>query len=91
MPSAQREKVVTYTGRIRELDKDKRSFELREIEEASVEMQRFTFDEELAEDVLDAFHENLRVIAVGTPYPITNVAQLAALTKLETNTGEDVS
>lgn len=77
--------AVEFTGRIRQLDKDKRSFELREINIPGIDMQRFTFDEELAEDVEDAFHENWLVDVVGTPYPIASVAKLAAITKADSS------
>ncbi len=45
--------LVNVEGRVRELDKDRLSFELREIQ-GPVKTQRFVFGEELLEDVFQA-------------------------------------
>ena len=50
--------LVDLEGRIRELDKDRLSFELREIGVTS-QTQRFVFDEELLEDVFQALQDDV--------------------------------
>ena len=55
--------IIQMIGRIRELDKDRFSFELREIE--GQQPRKFLFDEDLLEDVLQAYQENYRVLVVG--------------------------
>jgi len=65
--------LVDLEGRIRELDKDRRSFELREIPGAT-QAQRFAFDENLQEDVFEAFREDLRVRVSGRKSPVKRTA-----------------
>ncbi|MSR58061.1 MAG: hypothetical protein EXS05_10340 [Planctomycetaceae bacterium] len=63
--------AVDVEGRIRELDKDRLSFELREIEGAR-RTQRFVFDEDLLDDVVQAFQDDARVRVAGQPVPVKN-------------------
>jgi hypothetical protein len=72
--------LVDLEGRIRELDKDRLSFELREID-GSLQTQRFVFDEELLEDVFQAFEEDVRVRVAGRTFPVRNVAYALALSR----------
>lgn len=72
--------LVDLVGRIRELDKDRFSFELREIEGPLPE-QKFVFDQELAEDVFNAFHDEILVRVAGKTFPVRNVAYAIAVTK----------
>jgi hypothetical protein len=78
--------LVSLEGRIRELDKDRLSFELREIEGA-VKTQRFIFDRELLEQVFLAFEDEVRVRVAGRTNTIKNVAQALALSRLNGETG----
>lgn len=72
---------VDLVGRIRELDKDRLSFELREIPGA-VQVQRFVFDEELLEEVFQAFQEDVRVQVAGRTFPVKNLAYALALSRV---------
>lgn len=74
---------VDLVGRIRELDKDRLSFELREIE-GPTPTQRFVFDEELLEEVFQAFQDDVRVQVVGRTFPVKNLAYALALSKVST-------
>ena len=71
---------VDLEGRIRVLDKDRLSFELREISGTS-NIQRFVFDEELLEEVFQAFQDDLRVKIVGRTFPVKNLAYALALSR----------
>jgi len=73
--------LVDLEGRIRELDKDRRSFELREIPGATP-TQRFDFDEGLLDDVVEAFREDVRVRVAGRTLPVKNVAHALALSRV---------
>ena len=77
--------LVDLVGRIRELDKDRLSFELREIE-GLPGVQKFVFDEELLEDVFQAFQEDRRVRVAGRTYPVKNLAFALALSNAMTST-----
>lgn len=70
--------VVDLEGRIRELDRDRLSFELREINGTPV-IQKFVFDEQLLEDVFRAMQEGSRVRVAGQTYPPKNLAYALAL------------
>jgi hypothetical protein len=59
---------VELVGRVRELDKDRLSFELREIA-GPIPWQRFVFDEELLDDVFQALQENSWVRVAGQAFP----------------------
>lgn len=73
--------LVDMEGRIRELDKDRRSFELREIP-GTTQAQRFAFDEELQNDVFEAFREDVWVRVSGRTFPVKNIAHALALSKV---------
>ena len=81
--------LVDVVGRIRELDKDRLSFELREIEPSS-QMQRFVFDEELLDDVFEAFQNDVRMRVAGRTFPVKNVAYALALSKAVGNAPDDL-
>jgi hypothetical protein len=72
--------LVDVEGRVRELDKDRLSFELREIR-GLVKSQRFVFGEELLEDVFQAFQKDVRVRVAGRTFPVKNVAYALALSR----------
>jgi hypothetical protein len=73
-------KLLQLEGRIRELDKDRLSFELREIDGPS-QTQRFVFDEELLEEVFQSFEANVRVLVAGRTFPVKNLAYAYALSR----------
>lgn len=77
--------LVDLEGRIRELDKDRLSFELREIEGTS-QTQKFVFDEQLLEEVFQAFQENVRVQVAGRTFPVKNLAYALALSRVTPTT-----
>ncbi len=70
--------LIDVEGRVRELDKDRLSFELREIQ-GPVKTQRFVFGAELLEDVFHAFQKDRRVRVAGRTLPVKNVAYALAL------------
>ena len=72
---------VDLEGRIRELDKDRLSFELREIT-GTTQYQRFVFDEELLEEVFQAFQDDVRVKVAGRTFPVKNLAYALALSRV---------
>jgi hypothetical protein len=72
---------VDLAGRIRELDKDRLSFELREVAGKS-QFQRFVFDEELLEEVFQAFQDDVRVKVTGKTFPVKNLAYALALSRV---------
>ena len=72
--------LLQLEGRIRELDKDRLSFELREIDGPS-QTQRFVFDEELLEEVFQSFEANVRVLVAGRTFPVKNLAHAYALSR----------
>ena len=72
--------LVDLEGRIRELDMDRLSFELREINGTPSE-QRFVFDEELLDDVFDAANSRSRVQVAGRTFPVKNVAYALAISR----------
>lgn len=73
--------LIDLEGRVRELDKDRMSFELREID--SIELQRFVFDDSLRDDVYQAFHDEVRVKLAGWKFPGKNVVVALALSRIE--------
>lgn len=75
---------IDLEGRIRELDKDRLSFELREIS-GPTQNQRFVFDQELLDDVFQAFQDNVRVKIAGKTYPVKNLSFALALSRTEKN------
>jgi len=74
---------VDLEGRIRELDKDRLSFELRELVGAPG-IQKFVFDEELLEEVFQAFEEDVRVQVAGRTFPVKNLAYALAISSAKT-------
>ena len=72
--------LLQLEGRIRELDKDRLSFELREIDGPS-QTQRFVFDEELLEEVFQSFEANVRVLVAGRTFSVKNLAYAYALSR----------
>jgi hypothetical protein len=60
-------------GRIRELDKDRLSFELRDVR-GPVPSQRFVFDSPLLDAVSAAFHDDARVQVDGRASPVRRLA-----------------
>jgi hypothetical protein len=74
---------VILIGRVRELDKDRLSFELREID-GPPRVQRFVFDEELLAEVFQAFQDNVRVQVAGKTFPVKNLAYALALSRVTT-------
>lgn len=70
--------LVDLEGRIRELDMDRLSFELREIE-GTTPIQKFVFDEELLDDVFQAAQEGGRIRVAGRTFPVKNLAYAFAL------------
>jgi hypothetical protein len=77
------QQVIDLEGRIRELDKDRLSFALREIDETPRE-QRFVFAEELLKEVSQAFQEDVRVHVAGKTFPAKNLAYVLALSRAAT-------
>ncbi|HEV7225582.1 MAG TPA: hypothetical protein VGN42_22945 [Pirellulales bacterium] len=75
---------VDLEGRIRELDKDQLSFELREIEKTA-QVQRFVFDEGLLGEILRAFQDDVRVKVAGRTVPVKNLAYAVAISRLAGN------
>jgi hypothetical protein len=73
--------LIDLVGRIRELDKDRLSFDLREIE-GTARTQRFVFAEELLGEVFQAFEEDVRVQVAGRTFPVKNLAYALALSRL---------
>jgi hypothetical protein len=73
---------VDLEGRVRELDKDQRSFELREIN-GIVLSQKFAFDESLRDDVYRAFDDEVRVKLAGWRYPGKPIMTAVSLSPLE--------
>jgi hypothetical protein len=80
MPRAEAQ-LVDWEGRIRELDKDRLSFELREIA-GTPPTQRFVFDEQLLEEVFQAFEEDARVQVAGRTFPVKNLAYALTLSRV---------
>ena len=76
-------------GRIREIDKDRLSFELREID-GSTQTQRFVFDEVLLEDVFQSFREDTRVRVAWRTYRVKNLAYAFALSRVAATPPSDV-
>lgn len=77
--------LVDLEGRVRELDKDRRSFELREIGGA-IPSQRFAFDESLRDEIYQAFDDEVRVKLAGRKIPGKTLVMVLALSRVETDT-----
>ncbi len=74
--------ILDLEGRVRELDMDRLSFELREIDSPGVPSQRFVFDEELMEDVFQAAQGGRRVRVAARTFPVRNIAYALALSSV---------
>lgn len=72
---------VTLEGRIRELDWDRLSFDLREIENGPPH-QTFVFGRDLLADVLAASHAQVRIRVAGHTRPRATVAYASGLAQL---------
>lgn len=68
-------------GRIREFDKDRLSFELREIRGQKLS-QKFIFDPPLLTDVSTAFGQDLLVRVAGRSHPASNLAKALAVSRV---------
>lgn len=79
---------VDLEGRVRELDKDRRSFELREIGGA-VPSQRFAYDDALRNEVYQAFDDEVRVKLAGRKVPGKPLIMALALSRLGTGNGHN--
>jgi hypothetical protein len=79
--------LVDLEGRVRELDKDRRCFELREISGA-IGSQRFAFDESLRDEVYQAFDDEVRVKLAGRRMPGKPLVMALALSRIESANGE---
>jgi hypothetical protein len=73
-----RESIVQLSGHIREVDLDRLTFDLREIN-SEVESRKFAFDEDLIEDVLQALQEDSSVTVAGVDYPTRKLVQALAI------------
>jgi hypothetical protein len=72
---------VDLEGRVRELDKDRMSFELREIN--GLGSQLCEFDESLRDDVYQSFDDEIRVKLAGWKYPEKNVVVGLGISRIE--------
>lgn len=82
LPSTEPQQV-NLVGRIRELDKDRLSFELREIEGSSL-VQRFVFDKTLLAEVAQVFQDDARIHVGGRTFPAKNVTQALSVSRVTT-------
>jgi hypothetical protein len=73
--------LVNVEGRVRELDKDRRSFELREIG-GPIPSQRFAFDDSLREEIYQAFDDEVRVKLAGRKVPGKPIIMVMALSRI---------
>jgi hypothetical protein len=78
--------IEEFRGRVRELDKDRLSFELRD-PHAEVPSLKFSFEEDTLDDVVRALSEDLVVKVIAKAYP-GNRAMAEALAILEDPAGE---
>jgi hypothetical protein len=74
------ETVVREVGRIGEVDRDRLTFELRKIESGET-IRKFHFEEDLLEDVLQAFQDEYPVTAAGIAYSGGGYADALAVIK----------
>lgn len=70
--------IVTLRGRIRELDKDRMSFELRDMPEPP-HTQRCVFEERLLDDVFQAMGSDEIVTVGGVTFPVKNIVFAAVV------------
>ncbi|MFM7039358.1 MAG: hypothetical protein ACKO2L_16725 [Planctomycetaceae bacterium] len=72
--------IVQLTGRIREVDRDRMSFELREIGESS-QSQKFVFEEQLRDQVIEALDSEELVTIAGQTHPIRNLVAATMISR----------
>ena len=75
--------LIEMEGRVRELDKDRLSLELREIN-GGISSQQFVFDEPLRDDVYRAFVDEGRVKVAGWKFPGKSVITAQAIARVQT-------
>ena len=86
--SNERHLIVTE-GRIGELDKDKLTFILRDRVGAETEEMPFEFNVEQYDEVLDAFEDDVRVIAQGKRRGSRSLIELTAIEQILAKPAED--
>lgn len=74
--------LIELEGRVRELDKDRLTLELREIN-GGICSQRFMFDEPLRDEVYRAFDDEVRVKLAGWKIPGKAVLTVHAISRIE--------
>lgn len=72
--------LIDLEGRVRELDKDQLTFELREIN-GGMSSQRLMFAEPLRNDVYRAFHDEVRVKLAAWRFPGKSVLTAEAISR----------
>lgn len=73
--------LVDLEGRVRELDTDRRSFELRE-SGGPIPSRRFAFDDSLREEIYQAFDDEVRVKLAGRKVPGKTLVVALALSRI---------
>ena len=71
------------TGLIRELDKDRSTFELREIEDPGFTTQKFAYEPAFEEEIFDACQGDKRVRVIGVKDPSEEQFSVIAIRQLE--------
>jgi hypothetical protein len=71
------------TGLIRELDKDRSTFELREIEDPGFTTQKYSYEPALEEEIFDACQGDKRVRVIGVKEPSEKQFSVIAIRQLE--------
>ncbi|HJT35813.1 MAG TPA: hypothetical protein VJ783_27540 [Pirellulales bacterium] len=74
--------MIELEGRVRELDKDRLTLELREIN-GGICSQRFIFDEPLRDEVYRAFDDEVRVKLAGWKIPGKAVLTVQAISRID--------
>jgi hypothetical protein len=74
------ESVVQEIGRIGEVDRDRLTFELRRVDGGET-IRKFRFEEDLLEDVLQAFQDEHMVTIAGIAYSGNSFAHAVAVVK----------
>ncbi len=71
------------TGLIREFDKDRSTFELREIEEPGFSTHRFAYEPAFEEEILDACQNDQRVRVIAVKEPSEKQFSVVAIRQLD--------
>jgi hypothetical protein len=71
------------TGLIRKLDKDRSTFELREIEDPGFTTQEFSYELGFEEEIFDAFQGDKRVRVIGVKEPSEKQFSVIAISQLD--------